>query len=155
MPFSTQSDIAGYDSIYYYDQVGNHYLRFKYATGKIYYDTMPNVEFIRDRYILYCIPFGQQVYQDPQIGATPFETWHNGQHPGHEVNNVNINLNQQETLVIQNIAQLHRGFIYEMNAVFGGNYGGGQPPTYQNQGGQPVNRQAPNQDNQVIAQYQS
>ncbi|OJJ21074.1 hypothetical protein BKI52_10915 [marine bacterium AO1-C] len=149
MPFSTQSNLVGYDSIYYYNPAGNRYLRFKYATGKIYCDTMPDVEFIRDRYILYCIPFGQQVYQNPHVGAIPFETWNDGVHQGHPVNNINVNLNQQETIVVQNIAQLNTGQMYEMNDVFGGNYNDGVDPDQYNQGGQPVDRQAPNKDSVV------
>ena len=138
--FSTQN-ATHHDSIYYQDVVGNHYVRFKYATGKVYVSTMPNVEFITNHTILFCISW-QTVHQDPVIGAYPFEVWPitGRRHRGHLVNHVNIALNANETQVINNLHQLQAGLMYEMNDVFNGTYNNGVVPTRQNQGGQPVVR---------------
>ena len=116
MPITFQT---GRNSIYYYDKSKNVAFRFKYATGKIYYLPMPaSLAFIEDSTFLWCIPT-TNTYDAPRVGTIPEESWGEyGNHRGHEIVEVDLDLTEKEQGVIDNLLKFTKTRIYNMGEVF-------------------------------------
>lgn len=124
---------TGQGSVYYYSQSKNIALRFKYATGKVYCLNYPQTLYFKNEKT-------SDVKNVPTVGYCPHEDFGGGQHQGHEVTGVGVQLTNSEQGVIQNLNKLTAYHIYDMADVFGGNYSKGAQITDHNQTGTPYTR---------------
>jgi len=122
-------------SVYYYDQGQNIALRFKYATGKVYFLNYPNsLSFEKQGTFCCCIPT-TTTRTTPAVGYTPVEDFGSGKHTGHAVTGVDIPLTRNEQTVVDNVGRLTKGHIYNMADLFASDYSKGEGITMENQDG--------------------
>jgi|GEM_PF-3127681 len=139
--YKTMIFTTGRGSIYYYSKQDDIAVRFKYASGKVYFLPFPDsLSFEKAGTFLCCIPT-TDMRDTPAVGYTPFEDFGTGRHQGHEVTGVDVRLNDNENAVIRNLRNMTKGHIYNMTDLFDNDdYSKGAKITNDNQAGRAYDR---------------